>query len=220
MQTIHAIFAYSVLHEVGSLREEPLTEERMSEVRREVRAFGLPHLVARLVPATDDGVVSEVKADVQVQVVGFAYAAPFRPFGAYRITVEDSIYVAHGHRKTGIGRALLSELLVRLKKVKAAFPTPPAPLSNQASGSGGIDLYTNSDTDMAQKGSHYDRSTEPQSLRNVIAVIGGGDENRGSVALHTALGFKRVGTLTSVGYKFGRWLDVALMQCTLNSNTQ
>jgi L-amino acid N-acyltransferase YncA len=47
--------------------------------------------------------------------------------------------------------------------------------------------------------------------RQMIAVIGD-SENHGSMGLHTALGFKRIGTLQSVGFKFGRWLDSVIMQ--------
>ena len=36
--------------------------------------------------------------------------------------------------------------------------------------------------------------------------------NAGSIALHRAAGFRLVGTLEAVGYKFGRWLDTVLMQ--------
>lgn len=56
-------------------------------------------------------------------------------------------------------------------------------------------------------------------IRQVIAVIGG-DENAGSIRLHAALGFERVGRLPAVGYKFGRWLDVVLMQHTLGAGNR
>ncbi|XHS76767.1 GNAT family N-acetyltransferase [Burkholderiaceae bacterium UC74_6] len=47
--------------------------------------------------------------------------------------------------------------------------------------------------------------------RQMLAVIGDAD-NKGSVGLHTALGFEHTGVLKSSGWKFGRWLDVVLMQ--------
>jgi phosphinothricin acetyltransferase len=47
--------------------------------------------------------------------------------------------------------------------------------------------------------------------RQMLAVIGDAD-NKGSVGLHTALGFSHTGVLKSSGWKFGRWLDVVLMQ--------
>jgi phosphinothricin acetyltransferase len=37
-------------------------------------------------------------------------------------------------------------------------------------------------------------------------------DNAGSIALHEALGFRLAGRLPQVGFKFGRWLDLALYQ--------
>jgi L-amino acid N-acyltransferase YncA len=53
------------------------------------------------------------------------------------------------------------------------------------------------------------------AVHQLIAVIGGSD-NQGSIGLHAALGFRQVGVLEGVGYKFGRWLDVVHMQLALN----
>ncbi len=37
-------------------------------------------------------------------------------------------------------------------------------------------------------------------------------ENAGAVRFHTKLGFQTVATLPEVGFKFGRWIDLVLMQ--------
>jgi L-amino acid N-acyltransferase YncA len=50
--------------------------------------------------------------------------------------------------------------------------------------------------------------------RQMLAVIGD-SANHGSVALHERLGFKPAGRFENVGYKFGSWLDIVLMQRTL-----
>ena len=50
--------------------------------------------------------------------------------------------------------------------------------------------------------------------RQMVAVIGGGD-TLPSLRLHTALGFTRIGVLPAVGFKFGSWVDVVLMQRAL-----
>jgi len=41
-------------------------------------------------------------------------------------------------------------------------------------------------------------------------------ENKGSIALHEALGFQRTGLMPQVGMKFGRWLDLAFLQLILD----
>lgn len=51
--------------------------------------------------------------------------------------------------------------------------------------------------------------------RQMVAVVGNTD-NRGSIALHTRLGFERVGTFRAIGFKFGGWLDTVLMQRALS----
>ena len=51
-------------------------------------------------------------------------------------------------------------------------------------------------------------------LRQMVAVVGDSD-NLPSIALHERLGFRRVGTLTGVGFKHGRWLDTVLLQRSL-----
>ncbi len=55
---------------------------------------------------------------------------------------------------------------------------------------------------------------EALDFRLMIAVIGDA-ESRGSVGLHAAMGFTRVGAFEPVGYKHGRWLATVLMQRVL-----
>ncbi|WP_374407689.1 N-acetyltransferase family protein [Hydrogenophaga sp.] len=55
---------------------------------------------------------------------------------------------------------------------------------------------------------------ERSGIRKVMAVIGDSG-NAGSVGVHTALGFERVGVVQSCGWKFGRWLDIVMMQRSL-----
>ena len=50
--------------------------------------------------------------------------------------------------------------------------------------------------------------------RQMIAVIGD-SANVASIALHRKLGFREAGTLASVGFKLGRWVDSVLMQQAL-----
>jgi len=41
--------------------------------------------------------------------------------------------------------------------------------------------------------------------------------NKPSIGLHTTCGFREVGYLPSIGYKFGRWTDVVMVQRSLGS---
>lgn len=62
---------------------------------------------------------------------------------------------------------------------------------------------------------------EQAEQQHYHALIGAIDStNQGSIALHEKLGFVRVGTFPQIGFKFGRWLDVAFYQFTLPTPTQ
>jgi phosphinothricin acetyltransferase len=55
------------------------------------------------------------------------------------------------------------------------------------------------------------RRCEALGYRQIVAVIGD-SANAASIGVHAACGFLRVGTLRSVGFKFGRWVDSVFMQ--------
>jgi L-amino acid N-acyltransferase YncA len=57
---------------------------------------------------------------------------------------------------------------------------------------------------------------EAAGARQMLAVIGD-SQNLASVGLHRSLGFEHLGVMKSVGWKFGRWLDVVLMQRSLGT---
>src|SRR5258706_14940229 len=90
-----AIYGHHALHGLGTFEEEAPSAADMAARIAQVTALGLPYLVA------DDGGV----------IIGFAYAAPFRPRAAYRYTVEDSVYVAPGCAGRGVGKALVQRLI-------------------------------------------------------------------------------------------------------------
>lgn len=158
LAAVQALYAHHVLHGLASFEEVPPDVAELRARHAAVRAAGLPYLVAEL-----DG-----------QVVGFAYATQYRARSAYRHTVEDSVYVAPGWAGRGIGAALLGEVI---------------------------------------------RLCEAGPWRQMLAVIGQGDENAGSMALHARLGFERIGALRSVGFKKERWLDTVLMQRPLGTGS-
>ncbi len=92
---ITAIYSWNVLNGLGTFEEVPPSEGEMARRREAVLGYGLPWLVAE-----EGG-----------EVVGYAYAGPFRLRAAYRYTVEDSVYLAPDAVGQGIGRALLAALI-------------------------------------------------------------------------------------------------------------
>jgi len=59
---------------------------------------------------------------------------------------------------------------------------------------------------------------EALGARQMLAVIGDAT-NVASVRLHAALGFEPAGRLAAAGWKFGRWIDVVLMQRRLGAGS-
>ena len=55
---------------------------------------------------------------------------------------------------------------------------------------------------------------EAVGIRKMMAIIGD-SANTGSVGVHLALGFERVGKIDACGWKFGAWRDIVIMQKTL-----
>jgi phosphinothricin acetyltransferase len=60
---------------------------------------------------------------------------------------------------------------------------------------------------------------EAAGARQMVAVIGDSN-NAGSIGVHTAMGFEHTGVLKNSGWKFGRWLDVVLMQRQLGEGAE
>ena len=53
---------------------------------------------------------------------------------------------------------------------------------------------------------------------SIVARIA--DRSAASIALHRSLGFEEAGTLREAGRKFGRWIDVTLMQLVLRPDAR
>ena len=153
MAAVQAIYAGHVLHGTATFELDPPDLEEMARRRAGLLAQGLPWLVA----------------EAEGEVLGFAYAGPYRPRPAYRNTLEDSIYLRGDATGRGLGRRLLAALIAE---------------------------------------------TEAQGYRQMLAVIGD-SANAASIGVHAALGFREVGVLRAAGFKFGRWIDVVLMQRAL-----
>jgi L-amino acid N-acyltransferase YncA len=60
---------------------------------------------------------------------------------------------------------------------------------------------------------------EALGLRRMLAVIGD-SANAASIGMHRSCGFEPAGVLPATGWKFGRWLDVVLMQRPLGDGAE
>lgn len=58
---------------------------------------------------------------------------------------------------------------------------------------------------------HLIEQCERRGFRQMVAVIGDSAQTA-SIELHRALGFRMIGAVENVGFKFDRWLDSVLMQ--------
>jgi L-amino acid N-acyltransferase YncA len=94
-EQIAAIYAHHVLHGTGTFELEPPDTAEMDRRRADIQKVGCPYLVAT----------------AGYRVLGYAYAAPYRPRKAYRFTVEDSIYIDPAETGRGIGKLLLSAVI-------------------------------------------------------------------------------------------------------------
>jgi phosphinothricin acetyltransferase len=91
---IAAIYAPHVLTGTASFETEPPDAAEMTVRMARVLDKAWPWLVW----------------DAEGAILGYAYAAQFRDRAAYRHTCENSIYVAKGAERSGIGAALLAAL--------------------------------------------------------------------------------------------------------------
>ena len=95
LAAITQIYEHAVRHGTASFEIEPPSEREMAERYEALRVGSYPYLVAEL----------------NGEIVGYAYAGPYRARPAYRWTVENSIYIAPTMQRRGIGRALLEWLI-------------------------------------------------------------------------------------------------------------
>ncbi|MBN9025845.1 GNAT family N-acetyltransferase [Kaistia sp. MMO-174] len=95
LAAITAIYAHSVLHGTASFELDPPDLDEMRRRHDALLAGGHPYLVA-----TESN-----------ELLGYAYAGPYRARPAYRHTVEDSIYLSPAAQGRGVGRRLLAALI-------------------------------------------------------------------------------------------------------------
>lgn len=95
LAAITMIYRHAVLHGTGTFEIDPPFEGEMEARHARLTESGYPYLVAC----------------ASNEVLGYAYAGPFRERPAYRFLVEDSIYVRADCQGRGIGAALIGRLI-------------------------------------------------------------------------------------------------------------
>jgi phosphinothricin acetyltransferase len=105
---VREIYAHHVRHGLASFEEASPDLAEMTRRFEATRARGLPYLAAEAAPR--EGATGPA---TDPEILGYAYAGPYRPRPAYRFSVENSVYVAPGLEGRGVGRALLEELIAR-----------------------------------------------------------------------------------------------------------
>jgi L-amino acid N-acyltransferase YncA len=157
-----------------------------------------------------------------------------RPATPQDIPAIQTLYahhVAHGLASFEEEAPSAQELRRRYEDVtRQALPYLAAELGNEIAGYGYCTLYRTRSAyryaledsvyvrrDMAGRGigkailAELITRCEALGYRQIIAIIGD-SANAASIGLHASQGFLRVGTLRSVGFKLGRWVDSAIMQ--------
>ena len=100
LAAITGIYEEAVRNGTATFELDPPDLAEMSQRYHAAVDGGFPYFVAQL-----DG-----------RVVGYAYAAAYRPRPAYRFTVENSIYLNPAVHRRGIGLKLLQRLIVECER--------------------------------------------------------------------------------------------------------
>ena len=102
LPAVAEIFGHYVRESVVTFETVPPSQAYWRTFRSGLDDRGLPFLVCRR----------------GEEVVGYAYAAPWRPKPAYRSTAESTVYLAPGRTGQGLGRRLLTALQQSCRKAE------------------------------------------------------------------------------------------------------
>lgn len=111
------IYNYYIRETTVSFEEEEIGLETLKSRIRQIKEAGLPWLVVE-----DEG-----------QLVGYAYATPWKERSAYRFSVEVLVYVAHTLCGKGWGTKLYQALFTELQKRNIHLAIGGITLPNDAS---------------------------------------------------------------------------------------
>ena len=116
-QAVADIYNDYILNTVITFEEQAITAQDMALRFEEVSASALPWYVAE-----SDG-----------RVLGYAYASKWKARGAYRFSVETTVYLDASSKRKGIGSMLYTALLTQLRAQKYHVAIGGIALPNEAS---------------------------------------------------------------------------------------
>ena len=117
LQAVADIYNGYITDSVATFEEQEINVAELKQRVTQVNQHQLPWLVAEL-----DG-----------DVVGYCYAAPWKPRSAYRFSVEVTVYLAEDAFGRGIGTALYNELFPLLASMEIHSAQAGISLPNNAS---------------------------------------------------------------------------------------
>jgi L-amino acid N-acyltransferase YncA len=114
---ICTIYNYYVESTIITFEEQPVLIHEMEARIQEITNVSLPWLVC-----VEDGAI-----------IGYAYASKWKGRCAYRFSVEGTVYLKQGFFGRGIGSALYSQVIARLREQSMHCIVGGIALPNQAS---------------------------------------------------------------------------------------
>ena len=116
-EAIARIYNYYILNTVITFEEQVVAPQTIAERLQEVRAAGLPWLVA----------------ESSGTLVGYAYASMWKDRSAYRYSVESTVYLDPAALRVGFGSGLYAALLDSLRRQNVHVVIGGVALPNEAS---------------------------------------------------------------------------------------
>lgn len=114
---VAAIYDHYIAHSIATFEEEPLPATEIAQRIRNTAAASLPWLIAERAG----------------EVVGYAYARPWRERRAYRFSAEITVYAAPTSTGHGVGSRLYDRLLPLLRSQSIHAVVGVIALPNEAS---------------------------------------------------------------------------------------
>jgi L-amino acid N-acyltransferase YncA len=189
---VQSIFNYYVTTSVMTFQINPVEPTYFFAKLDEAKTLGLPYLVA-IEPLHNDHCNGERKGagEELAKVLGYTYASGFRNFKeGYKHTVEITIFIHPDFQSQGIGSRLLVALLNALHHVSIPADT------------------------------FRPRVKEIIACMAIDTETKDGKRGEGLREWYEKRGFREVGRMANVGWKFERWLGVVFLQLSLRNGEE